>query len=317
MSQRLPVISGRFVSPVAVDRDLTLQAYCDASGIFAGRYQSIGIVSGNTASLERLREVLINSLESNSIREIRFAAVRRQGSREDRTARQFILSTIDQFIAVGLIRVDVLSWYTADSRHSVPGRDDSENLGRLYYHLLHSITQRWPRGYWEVIIDKDERVSFDTLKDCINNKLLQSTNIPTLDLVTSAPQIEELGAVSDIREAESEEEPLVQLADLFAGTARFSHDKGTQCCDWVVTYGNPAQPPLPDPFAQLRVQDYGKSDTCRFQLIAELCTVCKKHRLAVSLNEKKHLWTRNPAHPINFWTYEPQSKYDRAPVRRQ
>jgi hypothetical protein len=300
-----------------MDKNQIFEAYCDASGIFAERFQSIGIISGNTVNLERLRNALRNILESNHIEEIRFAAVKRQSSKEDRTARQFILGTIDEFIAFGLTRVDVLSWDTTDSRHSVPGRDDSENLGRLYYHLLCSVTKRWPRAYWNVILDKNERVRPGTLRDCINNKMLQSPGAPSLELIVSTRQIESLDTIRDIRESESEEEPLVQLADLFAGMARFSHEKGAECCSWLASYGNPEQPPLPHLLPHVSVQDYGKSDETRFKLIGELCRVCKKHRLGVSINKRKYLWTPDPTSPMNFWPYEPQGQYDKAPVERQ
>ena len=293
------------------------EAYCDASGIFAERFQSIGIISGNTANLERLRNELTSILESNDIKEIKFVGIKRQDSKKDRTAQQFIFRTINEFIALGLTRVDVLTWDTTDSRHSTPGRNDSENLGILYYHLLCNLTKRYPRAYWNVIVDKDEKVNFDTLRDCINNKMLQPPIAPSLELIVSSRQIEALETVKDIREAESDEEPLVQLADLFAGMARFSREKGIECCNWLAIYGNPEQPPFPDLLAQLGIQDYGKSDECRFKLIGELCRVCKKHRLGVNINKRKYLWTPDPTSPINFWPYEPQSEYDKAPVKRQ
>ena len=292
------------------------EAYCDASGIFAERFQSIGIISGNTANLERLRNELTSILESNDIKEIKFVGINRQDSKKDRTAQQFIFRTINEFVALGLTRVDVLTWDTTDSRHSTPGRNDSENLGILYYHLLCNLTKRYPRAYWNVIVDKDEKVNFDTLRDCINNKMLQPPIAPSLELIVSSRRIEALETVKDIREAESDEEPLVQLADLFAGMARFSREKGIECCNWLATYGNPEQPPFPDLLVQLGIQDYGKSDECRFKLITELCRVCKKHRLGVNIDKRKYLWTPDPTSPINFWPYEPQGEYDKAPVKR-
>jgi hypothetical protein len=300
-----------------MDENRLFEAYCDASGIFAERFQSIGTVSGHIESLQSLRKELITILRTNNVKEIKFVMIKRQDSREERTARQFIFDTTQQYIASGLVRVDVLIWDTTDSRHSIPGRDDIENLGRLYYHLLCSVFQRWVRGYWNVIIDKDERVDFNTLRDCINNVMTRPPDEPSLGLVIPTQQTNVSTAVKDIGEAESSEEPLLQLADIFAGMARFSREKGTECCSWLASCGNPDQLPLLGLLPQPSADDSARSDQCRFKLIGDFYKVCKKHRLGVNLNEKKYLWTPSPTFPMNFWPWDPQGEYDKAPVKQR
>jgi len=300
---------------------LVFQAYCDASGIFDHPFQSIGVVSGNIETVEELRSVLGSIITENGIREVKFADIKRYDSQEYRAAHGFMARTISGYCRYGKIRIDVLIWDTSDSRHAIPSRDDIENLGRLYYHLLCNLTTRWPKGNWNVIIDKDEKVDFTALKDCINYNISRVPSGTMPEIIYSISQLEELDLVKDIREVESHEEPLVQIADLFAGLGRFSYEKGPECCKWLTTYGNPNQYQLPnflvatDTINKYLNSKYSKSDECRYQLIGELNRICKKHSLSVSLDTEKRLRTKNPAKAVNFWPYEPQGDYDKAPIK--
>ncbi len=291
------------------------QAFCDASGIFDHQFQSIGVVSGRVDALDELRSVLASITDEYEVREVKFAEITRYDSRDYRVALATVARVIGGYCRYNRVRIDVMTWDMADSRHAIPGRDDIQNLGRLYYHLLLDVTKRWPEGEWNLIIDKNEKVDFAALKDCIN----YNTPLPVLgmlpEIIYSTSQLEELDVVKDISEVESHEEPLVQLADLFSGMARYSHEQGTECCSWLASKGNPDQLPLPDPSAGGdTAQEYSRSEECRFQLIGELNRICKKYRLGVSLKTEKRLWTPNPNSPVNFWHYTPQGDYDKAPI---
>lgn len=291
------------------------QAFCDASGIFDHQFQSIGVVSGRVDALDELRIVLASITDEFQVREVKFAEITRYDSPDYRAALAAVVKVIAGHCRYYRVRIDVMTWDTTDSRHAIPGRDDIQNLGRLYYHLLLDVIKRWPEGKWNVIIDKNEKVDFAALKDCINydTPLPLSGMLP--EIVYSTSQLEELDAVKDVSEVASHDEPLVQLADLFAGMARYSHEKGTECCSWLAGKGNPDQLPLPDFIAAGdTAQGYSRSEECRFQLIGELNKICKKYRLRVSLETKKRLWTPNPAYPVNFWHYTPQGDYDKAPI---
>jgi hypothetical protein len=291
------------------------QAFCDASGIFDRRFQSIGVVSGNVDTLDELRSVLASIIDECEVREIKFTKITRHDSRDYRAALAFIKRVINGYCRYYRIRVDIMTWDTTDSRNAIPGRNDIENLGRLYYHLLLNVTKRWPEGEWNVIIDENEKVDFAALKARINCNapLLASGTLP--EIIYSTSQLEELDVVKEIKEVASHEEPLVQLADLFAGMARYSHEQGTECCIWLASKGNPDQLPLLD-FStdDDTTEEYSSSQECRFQLIGELSKICKNHRLGVSLKTEKRLWSPNPNNPVNFWLYTPQGDYDKAPI---
>lgn len=291
------------------------QAFCDASGIFDHRFQSIGVVSGEDKALYELRNVLMSIIDGFEVREVKFAAITRYDSRDYEAALVMIKSVIADYCRYRRARIDVMTWDTTDSRHAIPGRDDIQNLGRLYYRLLLNMTQRWPAEEWNVVIDKNEKVDFTALKNCINYNIPLQVSGTLPEIIESTSQLEELDIIKDINEVASHEEPLVQLADLFAGMVRYSHEKGEKCCKWLASKGNPDQLPLSDFSTDGdTVPEYSRSEECRFQLIGELNKICKKHRLGVSLTTGKRLWTPNPVNPVNFWHYIPQGDYDKAPI---
>ena len=296
-------------------KGIDLLAFCDASGVFAEHYQSIGVISGTTEFLCKLRNDMLEILNDLGMREIKFSNINKLDSREFKATQRFFTKSINNYIKSHSVRADVLTWYTADSRHSTPGRDDIENLGRMYFHLLRNIARRWDITSWSIYIDRNEKVDFEVLRECLSSKISQIDTGQFPEIIESLEQIKELEVVKEISEVESRQEPLVQLADLFAGVARFSNEKGAECCKWLVIYGNPDQEPLIDlNSVESNVSEYSRSEECRYCLIGEIYELCNKHRLYVSLKEEKRLQTKNPRSPINFWAYEPQGDYDKAPT---
>lgn len=297
-----------------MERGVDLLAFCDASGVFAEHYQSIGVISGTKESLCKLRNSLQEILNDFGMSEVKFSDINKADSREFKTAQRFYTESINNYIQSRRVRADILTWYTADSRHSTPGRDDIENLGRMYYHLLRNIARRWRIKSWSIYIDKNEQVTFDVLRDCLNSRIDQIDMGQFPEIIESLEQIKELEVVKEISEVESCEEPLVQLADLFAGLARFSNEKGAECCEWLIINGNPDQIPIMD-FSSIEstLGEHSRSEECRYCLIGEIYELCGKYKLQVSLKEDKRLQTRNPNSSMNFWIYEPQGDYDKAP----
>lgn len=299
-----------------MEKEVDLLAFCDASGVFAEHYQSIGVISGTTEVICKLRNGLWEILNNLGMSEIKFSDINKLDSREFKAARHFFTESINNYVRFHNVRADVLTWYTADSRHSIPRRDDIENLGRMYYHLLRNIAQKWNVTSWSIYIDKNEQVDFDVLGECLNSKIDQIDSGQFPEIIESLEQLKELEVVKEISEVESYKEPLVQLADLFAGLARFSNEKGAECCEWLAIYGKPDQAPLIDfNSIESNLGEYSRSEECRYCLIGEIYELCKKYKLYVSLKEGKQLQTKNPSSPMNFWTYKAQGDYDRAPIK--
>ena len=107
----------------------------------------------------------------------------------------------------------------------------------------------------------------------------------------------------EVKQLPSVKEPLIQLADLFAGLARFSHEENVDCTKWVIDRKDWRQKEM-EFYQETNVINITKARRCRYRLIAELYDLCHSHGLWVSIKTKKHLWTRKPNNAINFWDYE-------------
>jgi hypothetical protein len=104
--------------------------------------------------------------------------------------------------------------------------------------------------------------------------------------------------------------PLVQVADLFAGLAAYSHEKFDRYVRWAeessgqeLLLGATGGEPL------------SSADRERCQLLSTFVSACRSASMGVSLHSGKGLRTPNPRVAVNFWRYEPQGTYDRAPKR--
>jgi hypothetical protein len=106
---------------------------------------------------------------------------------------------------------------------------------------------------------------------------------------------------SEVEELDSVGEPLVQLADLFAGMARFSHEDNGGCAEWVAR-GDGRQGILMPSMAWDK-GNITRLKECRYGLIGRLYSLCRRHRLYVSLRSGGHLRTWRPQSPINFRDY--------------
>ncbi|MDX1584062.1 MAG: DUF3800 domain-containing protein, partial [Thermoanaerobaculia bacterium] len=58
-----------------------------------------------------------------------------------------------------------------------------------------------------------------------------------------------------------------------------------------------------------------RADKHRFRLLRAFDEVCKEHDLGVSLRRYGGLRSFHPSNPIDFWWWEPQGSYDKAPTR--
>jgi hypothetical protein len=293
----------------------SFSAYSDESGIFDHPYQSVAVVSGAEEILSELRDELQEELGKKQIREVKFSRIVGYNSPTAQAARRFIISAVKSYAANRRIRIDVLTWDTADSRHAVPDRDDLGNLGRMYYHVLLHMARQWNQIHWNFYPDNNPKVDWNETARYLNATSLYRTNRQQPELVEAAGY-DEL-QFGQIEQVDSVKEPLVQLADLFAGMARYSHEDGRQCVEWLESRVDRRQMKFKDMCPADNTSDVRtRRRRCVYQLIANLYTLCKRHKLHVSLHERGCLWTRVCSKPINFWLYEPQGSYDKAPVKQ-
>ena len=293
----------------------SFSAYSDESGIFDHRFQSIAVVSGKDDMLKELRNKLQEELYNRQIPEVKFSKIVGYNSPIAQAARQFITTAVKGFAINRRIRIDILTWDTLDSRHAVSGRNDFANLGRMYYHLLIHMARQWNQIHWNLYPDDNPKIDWNETARYLNAASLYRTNLQQPELVQVA-SYEEL-QFARIEQVDSVRDPLVQLADLFAGMARYSHEDGRQCVQWLESRVSKWQLRFKDLRPMNSASDVRtRKRVCVYQLIGKLYRLCKQYKLYVSIREKGYLWTRICSKPINFWSYEPQGSYDKAPVKQ-
>jgi len=284
------------------------EAYSDESGFPAKRYHVISVVSGRREDMEILR-CYLESVLQKGVSELKFEDVR--GHRPKvKAAREFLRYTV-KLAAKGKVRVDVLIWDTQDTRHSVVGRDDIANLHRMYYKVLVHVGRIWNQRDWHFYPDEGSNVDWAEIQKFLNKTRMVKRKPRLIALLETETQYFQLRHVNPRK---SHDEPLIQLCDLFAGFAAFSREKGEEYHKWVSAGKRRAQPGLFEADDDLP-ESSSKADIVRFALLQEFDTLCKKHKLGVSVKTKGYLWTPDPKDPINFWNYEPQHEADKAPAR--
>ena len=289
-------------------------AYGDESGTFDHRFQSIAIVSGEEHVINELREKLRNEINDKGIREVKFSEIKGYQSPRAEVARQFINYTVREFANYKRARIDILTWDIQDSRHNIPNIDNVNNLQIMYYHVLEHMAGQWKEIKWNFYPDTNSKINWNEIAKYLNMTSLSRSKLkqPTL---LNLLQDNHTFQFDEVQPLDSVKEPLVQLADLFAGMARFSGEECPQCVQWLSSFGKRNQLKLQNTRMKSSKDQSTRIKECRYQLIGELDRICKSCKLGVSLGGIKRLWTPNRTNPINFWNYEPQGDYDKAPVK--
>ncbi|MFW6457311.1 MAG: DUF3800 domain-containing protein [Planctomycetota bacterium] len=285
-------------------------AYSDESNWNRGRYRSIGLLSLPDSARFPLTEAMVQLLDQCGVSsEFKWSKV------SDAKYRFTAIKMLDLVLQnLDALRVDVLTWDTHDERHDVEGRDDPANLERMYYHLLLNVLrERWPdKTSWAVYPDELFDVDWETLHDCLSWKRSDWLIDPNVfEPHRGGVSIREYFDIEVLQPVDSEEEPIVQIADLFAGLGCYSREHYTEYMKWNRSVGG--QNML---FSGPEC-DLSKSQKNRFKVMRELKSERKARSLPVGFTSSNGLRTCDPAHPLNFWFYRPQHAKDKAPLRSE
>ncbi|MBC7265255.1 MAG: DUF3800 domain-containing protein [Chloroflexi bacterium] len=287
---------------------ITHVAYSDESYQTASRYRSVAVITLNATDESAITLTFGEILRKSGISEFKWEKLRQ--ARERFAALKMLDKTMELAIE-GRLRADVLIWDTHDSRHQIPGRDDVANLQRMYYHLLKNVLQRrWPaESIWKLHPDENTAMDWMTVQDFLDAAGLEFRIDSNLFEGGFRLRLERDFSVLQIVEVCSAKTPLSQLADLFAGLGAFSHSAYDRYESWL--HSQSGQMSL---FGHEPCKVSNREQE-RFTVIKHLDEQCKKHKLGVGLRSSRGFRTYNPAHPINFWLYEPQHPVDKAPTR--
>lgn len=287
------------------------ELYCDKSGGTSGRYQSLAAVSGRVAALCRLRDEL--GAMAPSGREVKFS--RLTGDAVSTAAAEGFMDAALRAACSGGVRIDVLTWDLHDERHSIVGRDDAANMGRMAFHLFTKIAKRHGHPRWGLFLDAGEEYDWSGLRPYLDMTSVRGPRRTTPHPALIPFEDMRIEVVS-VKEIDSASEVLIQLADLFAGFASFSHDEGEACLRWAE--GQACISTLPGlDLACADSPTLSRGKSCKYRLLIALYETCKLLRLGVGLEGEKHLVTRDPKRPVNFWPYDPQHSEDKAPTRKR
>jgi hypothetical protein len=169
----------------------------------------------------------------------------------------------------------------------------------MYYFLYRNVfCNRWPKNaVWKLCPDENADVRFQNIGGYLSEIFDYVTGEPIADLI-----------IKEIEEVQSHHEPLVQVADLFAGLAVYSRKSYDLFECWL------KERDLGPDIAPTSGMNLSNSDRERCEVLADFDEHCKTKKIGVSLKRLRGLRTFNPTRPINFWWYEPQTDLDKAPI---
>ena len=278
-------------------------AFSDDSKHSEGRYNSLCVVTLGAVEFEPLNSELEKLLSDSGIKsEFKWSKL---GGAQYRFAAEkmidFVLRNIDQ------LRLDVLIWDINDSRHkNLIGRDDTENLVRMYYHLIATTcSKKWPMEAvrWMWYPDEQSSVDWSTLRTFICSKKYRRGH----DLFSTNSKFEMVDL--SVEPARSHQHSFIQLADLFAGLAAYSWGNFAQYNLWI------EQQKESGLFTQKNVIKFSNSENERFPILHNFKESCTAKGMKISLESSSGLFSHRPMNRINFWFYRPQHSLDKAPTR--
>lgn len=280
--------------------------FSDESRHTAGRYRSIGAISLPAEEVDEASCHLSELLERSNVPEFKWHDLR--SAKHRFCAIKLVDFTFDRLLPLG-VRVDVLTWDTQDSRHSIHGRDDILNYERMFFHLHKNLmSRREGDSNWELRPDERVEIDWSTIQACLGNvgKWRRHFDLPLLSESFS----ECLFNVKSLKQVVSRETPLSQVADLFAGMSPYSRERANTIMR--VQQERTGQKLL---FLENSEEMPSKADYERFEVISHLHSKCARMRYGVSFRSYGYLKTWNPRKPVNFWHYKPQRTDDKAPIK--
>ena len=287
----------------------TFYIFTDESGQDAdNRFCCIAAISGVKENTEALNAELQKVLTCDSKKEIKFKKIK--NNKSVKIACEFFKICI-KYLLANKIKVHVLVWDKQDARHKIQNRLDNENLKRMYYKLLKYVEEDWShKGKWSFY--PDEYSAIDWRKDIV--LFLEDTPLgkpkDTEYLLFVEMYKSYFAKFKTVKELESHQYPILQLADLFAGLVRTSRQNPNFYL-WYKENQNTNQQVL---FPQEQNNKVSNSMFPKFKLMNEFKTFASNAKLGINLSKNKYFITFNKKNNIVFWHYKPIHELDKAPT---
>lgn len=245
-------------------------AYTDETWHNIGRYRGLGMVSLRSEDAGVLGAAVRGLLAGSGVGECKWEKVR--SARTRFAAEKVVDWAIDEARA-GRLRVDVVAWDTEERSRAGRGEPHGTTLRRMYAHLLGAILPaRWPgAASWRVVPDEQGAIPWERLRGGLPH-------------------------VAEIAPGRSDAEPLIQVADLFAGLGVYSRGGYDTYERWLCL-------PPGERAAPIRLAELGlsASERERCLLLDGFYTRCVALGLGVSLRTHRGLRTYGADRPLCFW----------------
>ena len=279
--------------------------FTDESSITNSRYPSISAFSMPYNSYDYIYASYKQIMQNYEITEFKWSKLKSVNYYE--CAKEIIDMFFNNCFEYHL-RVDVITWDTYDSRHKIKRRDDTSNFERMFYHLLKaSMSKREAGSIFHIRPDERGEIDWVTIKECLTNIGRRSSEQSLFREYYS----ESTFKVDSFTEKDSTKEILIQIADLFSGMASYSKLYFNEYQEWKKQSFEQKQLFL---FETPIVRLTNKKIYCS-RLLDYFNKECKLNKMGVSLEKAKCLRSYKPFSPINFWPYQPQGDYDKAPTK--
>ena len=201
--------------------------------------------------------------------------------------------------------IHTIIWDIKDSRHDILRRDDSKNLSLMYYKLIKNFAKdKMKTGdTLTIYTDRNNSIDWRLIEDILPNDGIYNTK--KLEFCTVG-----LSKVF-IKESNTQENALIQIADIFAGLGRTSYEDYDNYEKWL-NQGQQSLFPEEKP-DKIYISNKEKH---RFKIYKFIDDNCKRKSWKVSLKTNKGFSTfKDESKPLNFWFYRPQHEEDRAPLK--
>ena len=177
--------------------------------------------------------------------------------------------------------------------------------------------RRWPSdAIWQMHPDERTDMDWEELERCLGGipRKLKGYSQSRLDEAVDAS---ELGKPR-VKPVKSSDQPLVQLADLFAGLAAFSWNRSNEYDRWESKENGQSDmfDRQTDILRGMPSPGISISESYKARILHRFDGQWLRHNgNGIRHDYGEGLKTWNPAIPINFWLYAPQRDDDKAPRR--
>lgn len=277
-------------------------AFTDESNHSNGDYRSIALFEVHEDLIWEVQSRMLSILNKYNIKKISSFKWKKIQNKNKSHALKELLKYLFPLFEENLIKIEIIIWNIYDSRHNIAGRDDTKNLSYMYDKLIKDFVNRnlKDNDHLYIYSDQIDSINWSELEEIIFNQNIGiKTYHESFDIVIESKKVH-------IQESTTKDDPLIQIADIFAGLAKSSFLDYDRYEIWLT----PGQQTLFGP-----PKEVSNRDKYRFPVYKLIYEWGKNNKYGISLNSTRGFVSHDLESPVNFWLYDPKHEKDKAPRR--